>query len=68
MNILVLVMLWEISIVAACLVGFWFSGRKKPKTTIKKVDEDEARRIRKRQREQENFMSYDGRPQESTDD
>lgn len=71
MEIIITVILWELSLVGAFLLGVIFNPKiKKNKTTVKKGDisEENKKNIKRMQKELENFMTYDGTPQEAIND
>lgn len=63
-----LVITWAISLVFAFVGGFWVKLRKRPSPAAKEPTEAEKKAIRKQQKEQENFMTYDGTPQNAIND
>ena len=71
MQIIITIMLWELSLVGVFLLGMIFNPKiKKNKTTVKKGDisEENKKNIKRMQKELENFMTYDGTPQEAIND
>ena len=60
-------MLWEIS-----LAGAFFAGKrckkKKPQGNIPEITEKERKAFERMQKEQENFMNYNGTPQDAIND
>ena len=67
MEIALIIMLWEISLVLAFIAGTKRKTKRatKANTTVNKKTEKTISRI---QKEQENFMSYDGTPQDAIND
>ncbi len=63
----ILIMLWEISLILAFFCGFKWKGRKRPSTIPKEPTEEEKRQADKLQKELENFMSYDGTEQDAVE-
>jgi hypothetical protein len=63
-----LVITWAISLFFAFVGGFWVKLRKRPSSAAKEPTEDEKKAIRRQQKEQENFMAYDGTPQNAIND
>lgn len=71
MEIIITVILWELSLVGAFLLGVIFNPKiKKNKTTVKtsSISEENKKNIKRMQKELENFMTYDGTPQEAIND
>lgn len=71
MQIIITIMLWELSLVGAFLLGVIFNPKiKKNKTTVKtsSISEENKKNIKRMQKELENFMTYDGTPQEAIND
>ena len=67
MIMLVLLILWEISLVLA-LVGGFFIGRSKKRNQKSKSTETQITQNKRVQKELENFYRYDGTPQEVIND
>lgn len=63
MEYLILFTLWEMCLIGAFAVGFRLGKRKKARPEQKKMTEEEKRREERRRKEDENFSTYDGRPQ-----
>lgn len=63
MNTVIVIMLWEISLVLAFLAGFTYKGKKRPAKTEKTLTKEERRHLERVQKEWENFMAYDGTEQ-----
>lgn len=62
---LILVIVWALSVVAAFLVGFHSKGKEKTPPTPKEPTQAEKKEIEKIRKEYENFMAYDGTPQDA---
>ena len=67
MNTIIVIMMWEISLALAFFAGFTYKGKKRPTKNEKPLTEQEKRHLERVQREQENFMTYDGTPQPDID-
>ena len=67
MSTIIVIMMWEVSLVLAFWAGFTYKAKKKPAKTEKTLTDEEKRRLERVQREQENFMTYDGTPQQAID-
>ena len=67
MELLILFILWEISLILAALGGFWL-GRRKKRVSKQKPTETEIKANQKQQKEIENFYRYDGTPQDVIND
>ncbi len=65
---LLVVMIWEISLVLAFVAGSRFKGKKRPAAESKSLTEEEKRAFGRMLKEQENFMNYDGTPQDAIND
>jgi hypothetical protein len=63
-----LVMIWEVSLVLAALGGFLYKNKKRPTPQEKPTTDEEKRAFCRMQKEQDNFMTYDGTPQEAIND
>jgi FtsZ-interacting cell division protein ZipA len=64
----ILIILWEISLILSFLSGFWL-GRKKKFVSKQKTAEVKNKSDTNRQiKESENFLSYDGTPQDVIND
>ena len=68
MTVILIVMLWEISLVLAFTGGFLCRKRKRPIAQDTPLTEEEKKVFRRIKKEQENFMTYDGTPQNAIND
>jgi hypothetical protein len=65
MEFLFLFTLWELCLVGAFVGGYVLGNIKKAKkTTAKPLSAEEQREVERRRKEDENFRTYDGTPQE----
>ncbi len=67
MTTVILIMLWELSLLGAFIVGR-ICKKKKPQGNTAEIAEKEQKAFSRMQKEQENFMSYDGTPQDAIND
>lgn len=63
MQYLFLFTLWEICLAGAFVGGYILGKKNKGATPRPKISEEEQRQSEKRQKELENFMTYNGMPQ-----
>ena len=63
MEYLFLLTLWEACLIGAFIGGYFVGKRKKAKAEPKPLTEEEKRAEARRRQEEENFRTYDGRPQ-----
>ena len=69
MDIVILIMLWELSLVAAFLLGKNHKGKaRKVSATEDTVNDENNKSLARIQKEYENFMTYDGTPQNAIND
>ena len=68
MEIILIVMLWEISLALSFIFGFYFKNKSKGQIKEKAVTEEEKKHLKRVQKEQENFMTYDGTEQKAIND
>ena len=66
--ILLFFMIWIMTLALAFIGGFLYKGRTKPKFRTKKPTEADIRKAKRMQKEVENFMNYNGIPQEAIND
>lgn len=59
-----IVMVWQISLVLAFFVGRHYRVKPRYAKEEMPLTEEDARQIERERREQENFMKYDGTPQD----
>lgn len=59
-----IVMVWQISLVLAFFVGRHYKAKPRYDKEEMRLTEEDARQIERERREQENFMKYDGTPQD----
>lgn len=64
MFIFLLFLVWLLTMGVSFAVGFAYARRRKPRPEPKQISEEEMRESRRNQKELENFMNYNGRPQE----
>ena len=67
MEIILIVMIWELSLVFAFWLGTKFKKRKSV-SPEREITEKERKALDRIQKEQQNFMTYDGTPQEAIND
>ncbi len=65
---ILIVMIWEVSLVFAFLGGFALKNKKRPTPQEKPLTKEEMKVFRRAQKEQDNFMTYDGTPQDVIND
>ena len=65
---ILLIMIWEISLIFVFAGGFLLGGKKKCRVDKKSITAQDLKDFNKRQKEQENFMAYDGTPQDAIND
>ena len=68
MEILIVIMLWELSMFVAFVAGTKYKGKKKPAATVQNNTADNDKALKRMQKEYENFMAYDGTPQNAISD
>lgn len=68
MEILIVIMLWELSMFVAFVAGTKYKGRKKQTAAEKKESADNEKAIKRMRKEYQNFMEYDGTPQDAISD
>ena len=70
--LLMLIIVWVLSCLFFAVIGFYigreksFGKKRKKKETKESENEYEKYLIDKKKREEENFLNYDGTPQDST--
>lgn len=62
---LIMVIVWVLSVVAAFLLGFYSKSKEKTPPTPKELTQAEIKEIEKIRKEYENFMAYNGTPQDA---
>lgn len=67
MFIVLFFMVLSILVALAFTAGFFFKGKKKPISEPKKPTEEDIRKAKRMQKEVENFMAYNGTPQDAID-
>lgn len=67
MDFILIIMLWEISLAGAFILG-GMCKKKKPQANATKMTKEEQKAFNRMQKEQENFMNYDGTPQDAIND
>lgn len=68
MDILIVIMLWELSLIAAFMFGRKFKPKKKAQASETNISIEEQKALNRLRKEQENFMTYDGTPQDVIND
>lgn len=67
MEIILVVMIWEMSLALAFIAGQKVKF-KRPKRAEAQMSKEAEKSLLRIQKEQENFMTYDGTPQEAIND
>ena len=67
MEIILIIMIWELSLAFAFWLGTKFKKRKNVNPE-REITEKERKALDRIQKEQQNFMTYDGTPQEAIND
>lgn len=67
MFIVLFLMISSAICVLSFLAGFIYKGKKKPISEHKKPTEEDIRKAKRMQKEVENFMAYNGTPQDAID-
>lgn len=66
--IVLFLIVWIVTVALAFVGGFLYKGKKKHLTEPKKPTEADIRKAKRMQKEVENFMTYNGIPQEAIND
>jgi hypothetical protein len=59
----ILTILWVLSVVGAFVLGFWSKGKERTPLEAKPLTEGERKALDKMNKEYDNFLSYNGTPQ-----
>ena len=68
MEIVILIMLWELSLVGAFLSGKKYGNKKKAPKVKATASEESKKSIERIKKEYANFMNYDGSEQDAIND
>lgn len=59
----IITIVWVLSVVFAFVLGYWSNGKEKRLPEAKEPTSEDLKAIEKMRKEYENFMAYDGTPQ-----